>query len=102
MRAFLRYGYQQCLIRLMALESPRSDDAMRTLIRGGWVVGFGGVTHTLIRNGVVVYEGNRIIHVAANSIGRETRVIIGFFFYNARRNPNRRCARWDILDDNRI
>ena len=42
---------------------------MRTLIRGGWVVGFGGVTHTLIRNGVVVYEGNRIIHVGVSYSG---------------------------------
>ena len=38
---------------------------MRTLIRGGWVVAFGGATHALIRNGVVAYEGNRIIHVGA-------------------------------------
>ena len=36
---------------------------MRTVIRGGWVVGFGGSTHTLIPNGVLVYEDKRIIHV---------------------------------------
>jgi 5-methylthioadenosine/S-adenosylhomocysteine deaminase len=36
---------------------------MRTIIRGGWVVGFKGNTHTLIRNGALVYEGNRIVHV---------------------------------------
>jgi len=36
---------------------------MRTVIRGGWVVGFAGNSHALIRNGVVVYEDNRIVHV---------------------------------------
>ena len=36
---------------------------MRTIIRGGWVVAFNGNTHTLIRNGALVYEGNRIVHV---------------------------------------
>lgn len=34
------------------------------------MVGFGGVTHTLIRNGVVVYEGNRILHVGSTYDGR--------------------------------
>jgi cytosine/adenosine deaminase-related metal-dependent hydrolase len=36
---------------------------MRTLIRGGWVVGFNGQTHELINNGSVVFEDNSIIHV---------------------------------------
>lgn len=36
---------------------------MRTLIRGGWVVGFSGKTHALIRDGVVVYEDDRILSV---------------------------------------
>jgi 5-methylthioadenosine/S-adenosylhomocysteine deaminase len=36
---------------------------MRTVIRGGWVVGSAGNSHALIRNGVVVYEDNRIVHV---------------------------------------
>ena len=36
---------------------------MRTLIQGGWVVGFAGGSHQLWRNGVVVYEDDRIIHV---------------------------------------
>lgn len=35
---------------------------MRTRIRGGFVVGFGGRTHTLVRNGEVVYEDGRILH----------------------------------------
>ena len=42
---------------------------MRTIIRGGWVVGFNGSTHTLIRNGTLVYEGNRIIHVGSRYDG---------------------------------
>ncbi len=36
---------------------------MRTLIQGGWVVGFNGNTHALYRDGVVVFEDDRIIHV---------------------------------------
>jgi 5-methylthioadenosine/S-adenosylhomocysteine deaminase len=42
---------------------------MRTVIRGGWVVGFNGTTHTLIRNGVLVYEGQRIVHVGSRYDG---------------------------------
>src|SRR6478736_5146869 len=42
---------------------------MRTIIRGGWVVAFNGSTHTLIRNGTLVYEGNRIIHVGSRYDG---------------------------------
>ena len=42
---------------------------MRTVIRGGWVVGFGGSTHTLIRNGVVVCDDNRIAHVGKDYDG---------------------------------
>src|SRR5438552_15757126 len=36
---------------------------MRTLVRGRWVVGFAGRAHTLIRDGVVVYENDRVLHV---------------------------------------
>jgi 5-methylthioadenosine/S-adenosylhomocysteine deaminase len=36
---------------------------MRTLIQGGWVVGYGGSGHELIPNGCVVFEDDRIIHV---------------------------------------
>jgi 5-methylthioadenosine/S-adenosylhomocysteine deaminase len=36
---------------------------MRTVIRGGWIVGFAGGTHTLIRNGALVFERNRIVYV---------------------------------------
>ena len=36
---------------------------MRTLIQGGWVVGFDGAHHELIRDGVVVYEDDSVIHV---------------------------------------
>ena len=36
---------------------------MRTLVRGGWVVGFAGGGHTLVRDGVVVFEDDRIVHV---------------------------------------
>ncbi len=33
---------------------------MKTLIQGGWVVGFDGNEHEVIRDGVVVYDGNRV------------------------------------------
>ncbi|MBI2370046.1 MAG: amidohydrolase family protein [Deltaproteobacteria bacterium] len=36
---------------------------MRTLIQGGWVVGFDGRDHQLLPNGVVVYEDDRLLHV---------------------------------------
>jgi 5-methylthioadenosine/S-adenosylhomocysteine deaminase len=36
---------------------------MRTLVRGGWIVGFAGSGHTLVPDGVVVYEDDRIVHV---------------------------------------
>ena len=37
--------------------------AMRTLIRGGWVIGFDEGHHTLVPDGVVVIEDDRIIYV---------------------------------------
>jgi 5-methylthioadenosine/S-adenosylhomocysteine deaminase len=35
----------------------------RTLIRAGWVIAFDGRGHRLLRDGVVVVEGGRIVHV---------------------------------------
>jgi 5-methylthioadenosine/S-adenosylhomocysteine deaminase len=48
---------------------------MRTLIRGGWVVGFAGSTHTLWREGVVVVEGDRVLHVGERFDGTVDREI---------------------------
>ena len=48
---------------------------MRTLIRGGWIVGFRGETHTLVRDGVVVFEGNRVVHVGPRFDGAWDREI---------------------------
>src|SRR5215472_15875304 len=42
---------------------------MRGLIRGGWVVGFAGEGHTLVRDGVVVWENDRIVHVGSRFSG---------------------------------
>src|SRR5919197_1625293 len=36
---------------------------MKTLIQGGYVVGFNGQAHEIIRDGVVVFENNRILFV---------------------------------------
>jgi cytosine/adenosine deaminase-related metal-dependent hydrolase len=61
-------------------ELPRSGVregglSMRTRIRGGWVVGFAGSTHTLIRDGVVVYENDRVLYVGPRFEGSVDREI---------------------------
>ena len=43
---------------------------MRTLIQGGWVVGFDGHSHRLFRDGSVVYEDDRILHVGGGGGGQ--------------------------------
>lgn len=48
---------------------------MRTAIKAGWVVGYDNGTHQLIRNGVVVYEDNKIIFVGQRFDGRVDRAI---------------------------
>ena len=39
------------------------EPAPKTLIRGGWIVGFDGEEHRILKDGVVVYEGDTILHV---------------------------------------
>ncbi|MBI3076045.1 MAG: ethylammeline chlorohydrolase, partial [Deltaproteobacteria bacterium] len=48
---------------------------MRTLIRGGWTVGFAGDTHTLLRDGVLVYEDDRVLYVGPRFDGAVDREI---------------------------
>ncbi len=48
---------------------------MRTLVRGGWVVGFAGGGHRLLRDGVVVFEDDRIVHVGPSFPGAADREI---------------------------
>jgi 5-methylthioadenosine/S-adenosylhomocysteine deaminase len=43
---------------------------MRTLIRASWIVGHEAGRHRLIHDGVVVYDGNKIIHVGKTFDGR--------------------------------
>jgi 5-methylthioadenosine/S-adenosylhomocysteine deaminase len=43
---------------------------VRTLVRGGWVVGFEGGGHALWRDGVVVLEGDRVLHAGPPFDGR--------------------------------
>lgn len=43
---------------------------MRTLVRGGWVVGFAGGGHTLVPDGLVVFEDDRIVYVGRRFDGR--------------------------------
>ena len=49
--------------------------AMRTLIQGGWVVGFDGSSHTLIPDGCVVFEGDTVLHVGPRFDGTVDRTI---------------------------
>ncbi|MEM7133981.1 MAG: chlorohydrolase family protein [Chloroflexota bacterium] len=42
---------------------------MRTLIQGGWVVGFQNGHHAILQNGVVVIEDDLILHVGPNFDG---------------------------------
>ena len=43
---------------------------MRTLIQGGWIVGFQNGHHAILRDGVVVLEDDRILHVGPSFEGR--------------------------------
>ncbi len=49
--------------------------ADRTLIQGAYVIAFDGREHRLLRDGVVVVEGNRILHVGSSFEGRVHRRI---------------------------
>jgi len=48
---------------------------MKTLIQGGWVVGYDGQGHDLLPEGVVVYEDDRIVHVGYGYDGPADRTI---------------------------
>lgn len=48
---------------------------MRTKIEAGWIVGHEKGHHTLLRNGVVVFEENRVIHVGPDFDGPVDRTI---------------------------
>ena len=48
---------------------------MKTLIQGGWVVGYDGHGHELLPDGVVVYEDGRIVHVGYGFDGAVDRTI---------------------------
>jgi 5-methylthioadenosine/S-adenosylhomocysteine deaminase len=48
---------------------------VRVLIQGGWVVGFDGRGHQLFRDGSVVYEDDRILHVGPPFEGHVDRTI---------------------------
>lgn len=50
---------------------------MATLIHGEWVVAFDGRGHTLIPDGVVVVDGNRVVHVGRSYDGTAERTIDG-------------------------
>jgi cytosine/adenosine deaminase-related metal-dependent hydrolase len=48
---------------------------MRTLIRGSWVVGYNGQEHLLIKDGVVLYEDDKIIHIGRSYDGETDETI---------------------------
>jgi cytosine/adenosine deaminase-related metal-dependent hydrolase len=43
---------------------------LTTLIEGGWIIGFNGFEHRLIRDGVVVFKEDTILHVGKSYTGR--------------------------------
>ena len=48
---------------------------MRTLIQGGWVVGFDGRSHQLFRDGTLVFEDDVVLEVGHTFEGRADRTI---------------------------
>jgi 5-methylthioadenosine/S-adenosylhomocysteine deaminase len=48
---------------------------MRTLIQGGWVVGFDGRSHQLLRDGALVFEDDTIVEVGPHLEGDVDRTI---------------------------
>ncbi len=48
---------------------------MKTMIQGGWIVGYDGREHRLLTDGVLVFENDRITAVGKNYAGRVDRVI---------------------------
>src|SRR5262249_541139 len=62
--------------QLERAESRRRGGVkMRTIVKGGWVVGWNDDTHVLFRDGVVVFEDTRIVHVGSRFDGRVDRTI---------------------------
>ena len=49
--------------------------AVRTLIQGGWVVGFQNGHHAILRDGVLVMEDDRILHVGHRFDGQVDQTI---------------------------
>ena len=48
---------------------------MRTLIQGGWIVGFNGHSHHLVRDGSVLFEDDTVLDVGHASSGQSDRTI---------------------------
>src|SRR5262249_1647262 len=66
--AHLRARLRRRRRRRLRGDAPRCGDrrdvrTRRVAIGAGWVVGFDGLGHRLLRDGVVVVEGERIVHV---------------------------------------
>lgn len=50
--------------------------AERTKVEASWIVAYDGKCHRLLRDGVVVYEGDRIVHVGTKFTGHADRTIV--------------------------
>jgi hypothetical protein len=48
---------------------------LRTLVEGSYIVGYDGNDHRIIRDGVVVYEGNEVKHIGKQYLGTIDRKI---------------------------
>ena len=77
---------------------------MRTLIQGGWVVGYDHGGHELIPNGCVVFEDDRVIHVGRAFEGRvDQRIdasgkLVSPGFVNCHLHAAVNSAQWVFLD----
>src|SRR5215472_7752080 len=60
-----------------ARANAADGDGMRTKIEASWIVGHESGRHTLIRDGTVVFEGNRIVHVGKGFDGSVDQAIDG-------------------------
>lgn len=59
------------VMRSRSTGNPMSapTEQKTTMIKGGWIVGFDGETHRILRDGVVVYRGDTITYVGKSYTG---------------------------------
>lgn len=61
----------------MTAPEPRPADETATILEGEWIVAHDGQDHRILRSGVVVIAGDRIVHVGSTWDGPGRRVPLG-------------------------